>query len=419
VSIVIHAENISKAYRLGQLDGRSFLAEWRARLSGKPARNEAEGIWALRDLSFDVREGDVVGLLGRNGAGKSTLLKLLSAIMAPTTGRIRIKGRVASLLEVGTGFHMELTGRENVFLNGAILGMNRREVTARFDEIVAFSGVEQFIDTPVKRYSSGMRMRLAFAVAAHLDSEIVILDEVLAVGDAGFQRKCLDKVGALARSGRTIFFVAHQAATVEALCTRGMVLNKGRLEFDGTQTEALSHYYASEQVAPLPLSERADREGSGEVRLTGVEILNGSGFATDSVPSGGAVTIRLGYTRRTAEVFPHLVVSLQVTTQLGVPVFCQSNWFTGEQLGVSEESGVFVCHLPRLPLPESVYRVECRVVSEGRGGRLLDGLKGAFEFRVGPGDFYGSGKTPTLETGLAFVEGKWAVEGEFKSHTLE
>jgi len=243
---VIQARSLSKRYRLGML-GASTLREeiqnWWGRLRGPAEPNATKGdYWALRDVSFDIDEGEVVGIIGRNGAGKSTLLKILSRITEPTTGEARIRGRMASLLEVGTGFHPELSGRENIFLNGTILGMTKAEVRARFEEIVEFSGIHKFIDTPVKRYSSGMYVRLAFAVAAHLDAEILIVDEVLAVGDAEFQSKCLGKMGQIADGGRTVLFVSHNPQALQRLTSRCVLLNAGHVEADGPTSEVISHY---------------------------------------------------------------------------------------------------------------------------------------------------------------------------------
>jgi lipopolysaccharide transport system ATP-binding protein len=252
--IVIRAEGLGKSYRLrhqrqqGYIALRDVLAErihavgrW---LRGRESmlRESEEEFWALRDVSFEVRRGDVVGVIGRNGSGKSTLLKILSRITEPTEGRVRIRGRVASLLEVGTGFHPELTGRENIFLNGAILGMTRAEMRRKFDEIVAFAEVEKFLDTPVKRYSSGMYVRLAFAVAAHLEPEILLVDEVLAMGDAEFQRRCLGKMRDVSQGGRTVLFVSHNMAAVQALCGRGVLLDRGRVILDGRSGEVVRHY---------------------------------------------------------------------------------------------------------------------------------------------------------------------------------
>jgi lipopolysaccharide transport system ATP-binding protein len=248
---IIQARSLSKRYRLGTLGAgtlRDEIQNWWARrrgiATGGHAQDTKDDYWALRDVSFDIEEGDVVGIIGRNGAGKSTLLKILSRITEPTSGEARIRGRVASLLEVGTGFHPELSGRENVFLNGTILGMTKAEVRAKFDEIVDFSGIEKFIDTPVKRYSSGMYVRLAFAVAAHLDPEIMIVDEVLAVGDGEFQKKCLGKMKSIHDSGRTVLFVSHQLNMITSLCTRGIVLKEGSVTFDGPADQAVLRYQA-------------------------------------------------------------------------------------------------------------------------------------------------------------------------------
>jgi len=257
MTTVISVENLSKTYRLGQIGTGTFshdLNVWWAKLRGVPnpmlrigekdhGNRNGEELWALRDVSFKVEQGEVLGIIGRNGAGKSTLLKILSRVTAPTSGRIKVKGRIASLLEVGTGFHPELTGRENIYLNGAILGMKRDEITRKFDEIVDFSGVEKFIDTPVKRYSSGMYVRLAFAVAAHLDPEILVVDEVLAVGDAEFQRKCLRKMEDVSGQGRTVLFVSHNMDSIEKLCCRALLMEKGVVKINDTNVKAVIDQY--------------------------------------------------------------------------------------------------------------------------------------------------------------------------------
>jgi lipopolysaccharide transport system ATP-binding protein len=266
-NIVISVENLSKLYRLGQIGTGTLshdLNVWWAKARGKPnpllkigqtdhGNLDGEEIWALRDVSFTVEQGEVLGIIGRNGAGKSTLLKILSRVTAPTSGRIKVKGRIASLLEVGTGFHPELTGRENIYLNGAILGMNRKEINRKFDEIVNFAEVEKFIDTPVKRYSSGMYVRLAFAVAAHLEPEILLVDEVLAVGDAEFQKKCLGKMGDVAKEGRTVLFVSHNMQSIEQLCSRGILLNYGRIDYQSNDIrEVVDHYISSNSFTTQP-----------------------------------------------------------------------------------------------------------------------------------------------------------------------
>ena len=293
--IVIQVENLSKQYRLGIVGTRTLshdLHRWWAKLKGqedpylkigdvndRSKKGSSDYVWALRDINFEVRRGEVLGIIGRNGAGKSTLLKILSQVAQPTTGSVKMKGRIASLLEVGTGFHPELTGRENVFLNGAILGMTKAEITSRFDEIVAFSGVERYIDTPVKRYSSGMYVRLAFAVAAHLDPEILIVDEVLAVGDAEFQKKCLGKMKDVSGQGRTVLFVSHNMAAVKELCDTSMLLNNGLVSFAGKTGDVLREYLS----VPVNISSGSDflsdpdtRRGSGEIRFTDIVINDGA-----------------------------------------------------------------------------------------------------------------------------------------------
>jgi lipopolysaccharide transport system ATP-binding protein len=263
MGIVLKTENISKQYRLGSVGSGSLrddVHRWWAKFNGKgdpllkvgetndrTSLSDSNYVWALKNINFEVEQGDILGVIGKNGAGKSTLLKLLSKVTAPSTGSIKVKGRIASLLEVGTGFHPELTGRENIYLNGAILGMRRHEITNKLDEIVAFAGVERYLDTPVKRYSSGMYVRLAFAVAAHLESEILIIDEVLAVGDSEFQQKCLGKIGDISKGdGRTVLFVSHNMAAVKSLCTKGIVLENGELVYSGSQIEA-SDFYQNKQ----------------------------------------------------------------------------------------------------------------------------------------------------------------------------
>jgi lipopolysaccharide transport system ATP-binding protein len=269
--VALQAEGLGKSYKLGLNAAYGTLRESVSegmrrsvgRLVGKGERPEVDVLWALRDISFSVNSGEAVGLIGHNGAGKSTLLKLLSRIIEPTTGWAEVTGRVGSLLEVGTGFHPELTGRENVFLNGAILGMRRTEIRKRFDEIVDFAGMERFLDTPVKRYSSGMQVRLAFAVAAHLEPEILLVDEVLAVGDAAFQRKSLAKMAEVARAGRTVVFVSHNLATIQALCQRAILLEGGKTVVDAPVDEAINHYLRGlEQAATSDLLARTDRDGN-------------------------------------------------------------------------------------------------------------------------------------------------------------
>src|SRR5262249_21739739 len=296
----VEIRGLSKQYRLGRAEAHQMLRERLVEMVKRPftRAKDSESIWALRDVSFDVEEGEVVGIVGRNGAGKSTLLKVLSKITYPTLGEIKVNGRVASLLEVGTGFHDELTGRENIYLNGSILGTKKREVEQRFDAIVAFSGVEQFVDTPIKRYSSGMRMRLGFSVAAHLEPDVLIVDEVLAVGDAAFQKKCLTAMQDLRGGGRSVLFVSHNMAAVENLCTRGVWIASGQVRMDGPTHDVIEAYMASFNSAEntgSALDTVEGRRGSGEIRFTRVEFLSPKREPQNLTRSGKGVVVRLYY----------------------------------------------------------------------------------------------------------------------------
>jgi lipopolysaccharide transport system ATP-binding protein len=312
---VVRAEHVSKCYRIGAIGSGTLKEDWGrawARLKRRTAAREPKGIpvsgratadddqiWALRDVGFEIGRGEVLGIIGRNGAGKSTLLKIVSRITAPTAGEVKIKGRVASLLEVGTGFHPDLTGRENVFLNGAILGMSRADIRAKFDEIVEFAGVSAFIDTPVKRYSSGMYVRLAFGVAAHLDPEILVVDEVLAVGDIAFQRKCLGKMSEVTKGGRTILFVSHNMQAIRSLCPRSILIEDGRLVADGATDRVASLYHECLQRTVIDgdtaVGNAVYRRGSGHVRVTGVAVLNSDGEPSYQFEMGDTIRFRLSY----------------------------------------------------------------------------------------------------------------------------
>lgn len=309
---VIRIDNLSKRYRLGVIGGKRLVDDvnryW-ARLRGRPdplskvTSIAAEGgnggltgdeIWALKDVSFEVKRGEVLGIIGRNGAGKSTLLKILSRVTAPTRGEVRVRGRIASLLEVGTGFHPELTGRENIYLNGAILGMTKDEISRKFDEIVAFSEVEKFIDTPVKRYSSGMYVRLAFAVAAHLEPEILIVDEVLAVGDAAFQERCLGKMRSVASEGRTVLIVSHNMSSIQNLCGNCILMKNGGLHASGPTNEVVTEYLsASRQISSIDIKDWKDRTGSGEARIVRFTVMNDKGVPETVFPLGSSVCFKI------------------------------------------------------------------------------------------------------------------------------
>ena len=316
MSVAITAEGLSKRYRIGELQGaygtlRDSLAHAGRRLVRREHHARYEEIWALQDVSFEVREGEVLGIIGRNGAGKSTLLRILTRITTPTSGRAVIAGQVGSLLEVGTGFHPELTGRENVFLNGAVLGMKRREVTRKFDEIVEFSGVEAFIDTPVKRYSSGMSVRLAFAVAAHLEPEILLVDEVLAVGDAEFQKRCLGRMEDLSNSGRTVLFVSHQMQAVSRLCDRAIQLSAGHLIDEGHAREVVARYLQSVggSGSAITWPDLESAPGDGLVRLRSARVILEDGSTADAVDVRHHVGIEIGFVvLREGVLFPKIKV---------------------------------------------------------------------------------------------------------------
>jgi lipopolysaccharide transport system ATP-binding protein len=390
--IAIQTSELGKSYNLGlSRRGYGTLRESvvetakgsLGRLTGRrPEQPEGDTLWALRDLSLTVKQGEVVGLIGHNGAGKSTLLKILSRIVEPTTGWADVTGRTGSLLEVGTGFHPELTGRENVFLNGSILGMRRAEIRARFDEIVAFAEIERFLDTPVKRYSSGMSVRLAFAVAAHLEPEILLVDEVLAVGDAAFQRKSLGKMNEVAEAGRTVIFVSHNLAILQALCQRGILLERGQVQADAPVAEAIDHYLRRlEKASSQDLLDRADRDTSGyhDTMLKGLEIRDRVGGHTNAVVAGRPATITVEFT----EVVPMMECQLTIVNSLGQPVTTFDSENSAPADVRDSELGTRIeCEVPSLPLLPGRYRID--VVIKGKR-QVQDGLQGATFFDVEPG----------------------------------
>ncbi|MCP9494745.1 MAG: ABC transporter ATP-binding protein [Pyrinomonadaceae bacterium MAG19_C2-C3] len=351
---IIQVENLSKRYVLGARSGEhASYGNLRETLAGAIRRplgwvrgtrrsGEKQTLWALRDVSFDVRAGETVGIIGRNGAGKSTLLKVLSRITEPTSGRVRLYGRVGSLLEVGTGFHPELTGRENIFLNGSILGMNRIEITKRFDEIVAFAEVEEFIDTPVKRYSSGMYMRLAFAVAAHLQPEILIVDEVLAVGDAQFQKKCLGKMGDVARSGRTVLFVSHNMAAVTQLCNKAILMERGKMVEQGETSRIVQSYLATDHTSAADIKipkERHSTEYCGvqNIQVNRVKLVNA---ATPSFAVRWKEPLVMRFRFTVKKPLQNIAFGFSVATAQGINVFAAHHTDSGTDY-YSFEPGVY------------------------------------------------------------------------------
>jgi lipopolysaccharide transport system ATP-binding protein len=374
--VVISAEGLGKSYRLrhdprgGYVALRDVVAEkFRSlarRMTGRRIASEAdeEEFWALREVSFDVRRGEVVGIIGRNGAGKSTLLKILSRITEPTEGRVRVRGRVASLLEVGTGFHPELTGRENIFLNGAILGMARADIRRKFEEIVSFAEVEQFLDTPVKRYSSGMYVRLAFAVAAHLEPEILVVDEVLAVGDAEFQKKCLGKMRDVSRGGRTVLFVSHNMATVQTLCGTGALLDRGRLRRVGPVDLVISEYLAG-------LRRAGGGSGGALIDLGPALSLAWLGAVPEMIESGEPASLRFRLIPRAATVLREL--ALLVYSEYGVRVAVLDLRRQGvRDLSLGQAALDFEVRVESFPLVEGDYRIGFYVVTSDYRDNYLD-----------------------------------------------
>lgn len=375
--IVIKAENISKQYRLGLVGTgtvRDDLKRWWYSIRGKEdpflkigesndrsKKGESDYVWSLRDINFEINQGDSVGIIGRNGAGKSTLLKILSQVTQPTTGKIYTKGRIASLLEVGTGFHPEMTGRENIYLNGAILGMRKHEITRKLDEIIAFSGVERYIDTPVKRYSSGMYVRLAFAVAAHLESEILIVDEVLAVGDAEFQKKCLGKMNDVSKGeGRTVLFVSHNMAAVESLCTKAFSLKNGSLIDSGIPSKIITEYLAHNSFSERKIKYDCieDALGNESVRILQATVENASNNDPDAVIDVSSdIDIKINILNLTEEEV--LSVSFDLKTLRGDVVFGSGNKFDCKKNHLSE----LVCRIPGNFLNDDSYQISLYILT--------------------------------------------------------
>ena len=356
-------------------------------------RKEKREFWALEDVSFEVKKGDRVGIIGRNGAGKSTLLKILSRITEPTEGRISINGRVASLLEVGTGFHQELTGRENIYLNGAILGMSKTEIRRNFDEIVAFAEVEKFLDTPVKRYSSGMYVRLAFAVAAHLEPEILVVDEVLAVGDAQFQRKCLGKMESFGEEGRTVIFVSHQMSTIQALCNRGLVLQTGKVMLDGNTDDAVNLYLESgyELSNKTPLAQRKDRSGSAKIKVTDINILDENGMNVSSLLSGENYYFRISCLSKMESRISNIILSLDIFDERDNRILLFRTNFSNESFTMIPGINYVMCNVSNLPITLGSYKASILVSHADK--EVLDYVKDAFSFSVEGGDFFGTGSS--------------------------
>jgi lipopolysaccharide transport system ATP-binding protein len=426
MSEVIKVENLYKQYRLGQVSTGSIahdLNRWWHTVRGKEDPYEKitglnnrdeednnEYVWALQDINFSVKQGEVLGIIGRNGAGKSTLLKILSKVTSPTKGNIKVKGRIASLLEVGTGFHPELTGRENIFLNGAILGMTKSEIRSKFDEIVAFSGVEKYIDTPVKRYSSGMYVRLAFAVAAHLEPEILIVDEVLAVGDAEFQKKCLGKMKDVSGEGRTVLFVSHNMGAIEDLCSHAMYLEQGVVKkIDITRltvNEYLNSYFDKSNDS-MNL-ENVKRIGNGIITFTSWKIQNIEKQEITRITCGQDFEVVLNFKVNYPQKIDTLHFSITISDDReNVITHLSNSVANGIEFKISEtcENGYAICRISNFSLQPGLYVLHffCSDLRE-----VYDEISFAGKLEVESGNFFNSGKIPPK--GLVLLKNNWLIE---------
>ena len=401
---VLSLHGVGKYYQLGGMQPYHTLRDTLTELvtGRKSSQQSKKGFWALHDISFDLKQGEVLGIVGRNGAGKSTLLKLLSRITTPDEGRIQIRGRIGSLLEVGTGFHPELTGRENIFMNGVLLGMTQREIARKFDEIVAFSGVEEFLDTPVKRYSSGMRVRLGFAVAAHLDPEILVVDEVLAVGDAEFQRKCLGRMNAVASEGRTVLYVSHQMDSIIGLCNRAIWLESGRIRMDDSADTVVREYLGSGAVTGLEANFDTStvRDGAGQVQITSLQISGENGSAPTC---GGRLAFTINWTA-VESLRGSAVVRIALRDSYDRVISVLDNDLTGNYFELNTRSGTFKCEIPRIALVPDTYYVDVSIwCSRTRQDRILRALA----FDILPGGFFASGVEMT--PGYLCIDHSWTA----------
>jgi lipopolysaccharide transport system ATP-binding protein len=416
-NVAIRAEGLGKHYTtVGPSRSYQTLRESITNLATgrwwqqRRLRDSQRGMWALRNISFEVRQGDVLGIIGRNGAGKSTLLKVLSRITEPSAGFAEVRGRVGSLLEVGTGFHPELSGRENIFLSGAILGMRGAEIERKFDQIVAFAEVDRFVDTALKHYSSGMYLRLAFAVAAHLEPAILMVDEVLAVGDLAFQRKCLGKMQDVGESGQTVLFVSHDLTAISRLAPRTMVLSGGEVAFYGDTSEAIQHYASQQQPTGAALSTRLDRSGDGVVRLDSLHFEAANGGAVDAVGSGEELSVVIGYRSDLTRLqFEDLALDVRLTDVLGHPIATVSTRFGsfGSDSALPGR-GRLRCRIPDLPLATETYSVDLWLAY--RGG-VADVVTRAGEIRVVSAGFFASGDEPVKRKhGAALIRHEWSAE---------
>jgi lipopolysaccharide transport system ATP-binding protein len=420
--IILKAENISKQYRLGTVGTGTLshdLNRWWHAIRGKEnpylkvgeindrsAKGTSEYVWALQDINFEVARGEVLGIIGKNGAGKSTLLKILSKVTAPTTGVIKSRGRIASLLEVGTGFNPELTGRENIYLNGAILGMTKKEITSKLDEIIAFSGCERYIDTPTKRYSSGMTVRLAFAVAAFLEPEILVVDEVLAVGDAEFQKKAIGKMQDISKSeGRTVLFVSHNMAAVRSLCTRGIVMEQGFIKFSGPVDKALEIY--SENILSKKainiFNENTKRKGSGNIQFNSIELTNSKGINVNEFSIGDDINIIFEIKNKINDKVSEF--GIQIFDSNGMPIFHIMPRDSNFPIIHTTEIERYSMIIRDVRLYPGVYNITL-ISANTTGHEIFDSIENAINFEILDGGKYTVRNLPK-SVGMFFLNPEW------------
>lgn len=415
MNAAITVRALSKKYRIGHAYRSTNLREAVVdimTMSFLRNRTQQETIWALQNVTFAIEQGETVGIIGRNGVGKSTLLKILSKITYPTSGMVNVNGKVAALLEVGTGFHQELTGLENIYMNGSILGMSKREVDRKLDEIIEFSGVEKFLDTPIKRYSSGMRLRLGFAVAAHLNPDILIVDEVLAVGDAAFQKKCLNAMGNLRAGARTLLFVSHNMAAVENLCKRCIWLDSGQIRMDDESHRVIGAYMSSMAGAPAAFSDLQNienRRGNGKIRYCGVEFLSLERNAQQIIRAGDALVLRFHY--KATEPIAHPSFGFRMYTDMGTLVTDTSTWHHGIAIPrIEEGEGYLDLEIFCLNLLPAKY-VLSLWLTDMVGVVVYDNVEHAVTLEVEKANIYQSGRDIDSRCGIVFFPQKWNLSG--------
>lgn len=410
-SPIISVSHISKKYLIGEKRSYRTLRESISEgLGSMFKRPKNSSFWALKDVSFDLQQGEMMGIIGGNGAGKSTLLKILSRITPPTRGSVQITGRVASLLEVGTGFHPELTGRENIYFNGSLLGMKRKEIDQKFSNIVDFAGIEKFIDTPVKRYSSGMYVRLAFSVAAHLESEILLIDEVLAVGDQEFQKKCLGKMSDITtKQGRSVLFVSHNMSLVSKLCKRSVLLENGRITSVGKTEQVIYKYLNSKLDKSNLLINRRDRVGDGRAKIVNIHILKSGKKTSNSINTLGNYSFVFEY-ESTIKI-KSVLVGFIIRNSQGVAITIQHNRLYGKNIDIDLGRGSFICEFESLPLIPGQYFITYSLMPySGKGGDYIDSLENALSFTVKDNGFYPSWEIPDREHAIFLTNSNWRTK---------